>query len=89
MADFQIRLLLNVAFRVFTAFITCTVGALTGIITGAIKGQRMETGIVRGAGVGAVSGAIIALQVVDMIANGEPFSKGRQESASIGFVCLT
>ncbi|KAI7730271.1 hypothetical protein M8C21_020463, partial [Ambrosia artemisiifolia] len=75
MADFRIRLLLNIMFRVFTAFITCTVGALIGIITGAIKGQTMETGIVRGAGVGAVSGAIVALQVVDMVANGQPFSK--------------
>ncbi|KAM0040302.1 putative transcription factor C2H2 family [Helianthus debilis subsp. tardiflorus] len=74
MADFQIRLLLNVVFRVFTAFITCT-GALIGIITGAIKGQATETGMLRGAGAGAVSGAIVALQAVDMIANGEPFSK--------------
>ncbi|MFS7946609.1 putative transcription factor C2H2 family [Helianthus anomalus] len=51
------------------------VGALIGIITGAIKGQATETGMLRGAGAGAVSGAIVALQAVDMIANGEPFSK--------------
>ncbi|XP_076947981.1 NEP1-interacting protein 2-like [Bidens hawaiensis] len=76
MADhFQIRLPLNVIFRVFMAFVTCTVGAIFGIITGAIKGQTMETGMLRGAGVGALSGAVVALQVIDTIANGEPISK--------------
>ncbi|KAK9070615.1 hypothetical protein SSX86_011017 [Deinandra increscens subsp. villosa] len=75
MADFQIKAVWNVIFRIFTALITCTGGAVIGLVSGAIKGQTTETGLVRGAGVGAVSGAIIALQAVDMIANGEPFSK--------------
>ncbi|KAK1427477.1 hypothetical protein QVD17_16163 [Tagetes erecta] len=71
----QITAAFNVIFRVITASIICTGGAVIGIITGAIKGQTMESGFVRGAGVGALSGAIVALQVVDMIANGEHFSK--------------
>ncbi|KAD6453597.1 hypothetical protein E3N88_08302 [Mikania micrantha] len=75
MADFQIRVLMNVIMRIFTAMIICTGGAVIGIVTGAIRGLTMETGLARGAAVGAVSGAIIALQAVDMIANGEPFSK--------------
>ncbi|KAK9070619.1 hypothetical protein SSX86_011021 [Deinandra increscens subsp. villosa] len=82
MADFQIKAVWNVIFRIFTALITCTGGAVIGLVSGAIKGQTTETGLVRGAGVGAVSGAIIALQAVDMIANGEPFSKVVFVSAS-------
>lgn len=53
----------------------CAGGAVVGIITGALKGQTTETGMVRGAGVGAVTGAITALQLVEMMANGEHFSK--------------
>lgn len=50
-------------------------GALVGIIMGAINGQTTETGLVRGSFVGAITGAITALQLMDMMANGEPFSK--------------
>ncbi|KAJ0601464.1 putative transcription factor C2H2 family [Helianthus annuus] len=50
-------------------------GATVGTIAGAIKGPTTETGLVRGAGVGAVTGAITALQLMDMIIDGEPFSK--------------
>ena len=50
-------------------------GALVGIPMGAIKGQTTETGLVRGSCVGAITGAITALQIMDMMVNGEPFSK--------------
>lgn len=52
-------------------------GATVGIITGAIKGQTTETGLLRGAAVGAVTGAITTVQLVELIVNGEPFSKVR------------
>ncbi|XP_071701515.1 NEP1-interacting protein 2-like [Rutidosis leptorrhynchoides] len=78
MADFQLKPVLNVINIVFMTIFTCTValgGAVVGIIIGALKGQTTETGMVRGAGVGAVTGAITALQLVEMTANGEHFSK--------------
>ncbi|PIN08178.1 hypothetical protein CDL12_19248 [Handroanthus impetiginosus] len=60
------------------ALFTCVFalgGATIGAITGAIKGQTTETGFVRGFGIGTVAGAITGVQLMDLIANGEPFSK--------------
>ncbi|KAI3466249.1 hypothetical protein Pfo_022912 [Paulownia fortunei] len=60
------------------ALLTCIFalgGAAIGAITGAIKGQTTETGFSRGFGVGAVAGAITGVQLMELIANGEPFSK--------------
>lgn len=48
---------------------------MVGIVTGAIKGQTTETGLLRGAAVGAVTGAITTVQLVELILDGEPFSK--------------
>ncbi|KAI3496967.1 hypothetical protein L1887_39346 [Cichorium endivia] len=78
MADYAFGVLFNRLNRVFMAVVTCTValgGATVGIISGAIKGSTTETGLIRGACVGAIAGAITALQLMDMIADGEPFSK--------------
>ncbi|KAM0029019.1 putative transcription factor C2H2 family [Helianthus debilis subsp. tardiflorus] len=79
MADHsQFKLFCNAVKKVFMALVTCTVslgGATVGTIAGAIKGPTTETGLVRGAGVGAVTGAVTALQLMDMIIDGEPFSK--------------
>ncbi|KAL7130969.1 hypothetical protein ABFS83_13G167600 [Erythranthe nasuta] len=60
------------------ALLTCIValgGAIVGVISGALKGQTTETGILRGVGVGAVAGAITGVQLMELILNGEPFSK--------------
>lgn len=46
-----------------------------GSIIGAMKGQTTETGFLRGSGVGAVAGAITAVQLLESITNGEPLSK--------------
>lgn len=46
-----------------------------GTISGAIKGQTTETGFLRGSGIGAVAGAITAVQLLESRAHGEPFSK--------------
>nr|GEW38355.1 RING/U-box superfamily protein [Tanacetum cinerariifolium] len=56
--------------RARIAILTCMVslgGAIVGTIMGAIKGQPTETRLVRG--------AITALQLMDMIIDGDPFSK--------------
>ncbi|GFP79168.1 nep1-interacting protein 1 [Phtheirospermum japonicum] len=50
-------------------------GATIGVISGALKGQTTETGILRGVGVGAVAGAITGVQLIELVLNGEPFSK--------------
>lgn len=46
-----------------------------GTITGAIKGQTTETGFFRGSGIGAVTGAITALQLLESVVAGESLSK--------------
>ncbi|XP_031117077.1 NEP1-interacting protein-like 1 [Ipomoea triloba] len=50
-------------------------GATVGIVTGALKGQTTETGLLRGAAVGSVAGAITAVQLLELMINGESFSK--------------
>ncbi|KAK4794111.1 hypothetical protein SAY86_012105 [Trapa natans] len=50
-------------------------GALVGTIVGALKGQTTETGFVRGAGIGAVTGAVTALQLLELKFDGESLSK--------------
>lgn len=51
-------------------------GAVVGTIVGAMKGQTTETGFVRGSGIGAVAGAITAVQLLDSISDhDEPLSK--------------
>ncbi|KAL1537797.1 RING-type E3 ubiquitin transferase [Salvia divinorum] len=60
------------------ALLTCVFalgGAVVGVISGALKGQTTETGLLRGVGVGAVTGAITAVQLMELILNGEHFSK--------------
>lgn len=50
-------------------------GAIVGTIFGAMKGQTTETGFLHGAGIGAVAGAITALQLLESAADGESLSK--------------
>ncbi|GER32939.1 RING/U-box superfamily protein [Striga asiatica] len=64
--------------RCVVACLTCIFalgGATIGVISGALKGQTTETGLVRGVGVGAVAGAVTAVQLIELILDGEPFSK--------------
>ncbi|KAJ8527674.1 hypothetical protein K7X08_015125 [Anisodus acutangulus] len=77
-AGFSSGLLLMVLKNAIWALFMCILalgGATVGILTGAIKGQTTETGLLRGAAVGAVTGAITTVQLVELIVNGEPFSK--------------
>ncbi|XP_062199364.1 NEP1-interacting protein-like 1 isoform X1 [Phragmites australis] len=48
--------------------ITCvfaTVGTVLGAITGGLIGLATETGVVRGTGVGGITGALVSMEVVD------------------------
>jgi gas vesicle protein len=48
-----------------------------------MKGQTTETGFLRGSGVGAVAGAITAVQLLESITNGEPLSKVIQSISTV------
>lgn len=41
------------------------VGTLLGALTGALIGQETESGFIRGAAVGAISGAVFSLEVFE------------------------
>lgn len=54
----------NVFSAIFTFFFA-SVGTLLGAMTGALIGQETESGFVRGAAVGAISGAVFSLEVFE------------------------
>jgi uncharacterized membrane protein len=49
----------------YTYMLCCAVGAILGAITGALIGLATESGLVRGAGIGAISGAVVSMEVVE------------------------
>ncbi|MBA0700567.1 hypothetical protein Goari_022887, partial [Gossypium aridum] len=69
MKDVGIGFLLEVGFAAFSF-----VFAL-GTIVGAMKGKATETGLFNGAGLGAVAGAITAVQLLESLADGELLSQ--------------
>ncbi|KAK4490479.1 hypothetical protein RD792_001156 [Penstemon davidsonii] len=54
----------NVFSAIFT-FLFALVGTLLGAMTGALIGQETESGFVRGASVGAISGAVFSIEVFE------------------------
>jgi len=54
----------NVFSAIFTFFFAL-VGTLLGALTGALIGQETESGFVRGASVGAISGAVFSIEVFE------------------------
>ncbi|CAL9201916.1 unnamed protein product [Musa hybrid cultivar] len=69
-----VKIVRKVAFAVLTCtFALC--GSLVGLISGAVKGQTTETGLFRGAGIGAISGAIVSVDVLESCFQGEILSK--------------
>ncbi|WJX94121.1 Translation initiation factor 3 subunit c [Trifolium repens] len=54
----------NIIFAIFT-FCFAFVGTLLGAMTGALIGQETESGFIRGAAVGAVSGAVFSIEVFE------------------------
>ncbi|KAJ4725091.1 RING/U-box superfamily protein, putative isoform 1 [Melia azedarach] len=78
LGGFGTFVLVRVMKRAIYAAFTCVFafgGAVVGTIAGAMKGQTTETGFLRGAGIGAVAGAITALQLLESAADGESLSK--------------
>ncbi|XP_042397219.1 NEP1-interacting protein-like 1 isoform X1 [Zingiber officinale] len=54
--------------RAFSVVFTCIfaiVGSLVGAVTGALIGLATESGFLRGSGVGAISGAVFSIEVID------------------------
>ncbi|KAI3519141.1 hypothetical protein L1887_08168 [Cichorium endivia] len=54
----------NVFSAIFTFFFAL-VGTLLGALTGALIGQETESGFVRGAAIGAISGAVFSIEVFE------------------------
>ncbi|KAK9067424.1 hypothetical protein SSX86_014753 [Deinandra increscens subsp. villosa] len=54
----------NVISAIFTFFFAL-VGVLLGAMTGALIGQETESGFVRGAAIGAISGAVFSIEVFE------------------------
>ncbi|KAG9442873.1 hypothetical protein H6P81_018727 [Aristolochia fimbriata] len=50
---------------VILTFIFAMVGSLIGAMTGAFVGQATESGFFRGAGIGAISGAVFSMEVLE------------------------
>ncbi|XP_074270297.1 NEP1-interacting protein-like 1 [Silene latifolia] len=67
--------ILKSIFLALGTFIFAFGGAIVGSIVGAMKGQTTETGFCRGAAIGTVSGAIVALELLDSLFNGHFLSK--------------
>ncbi|XP_010943466.1 NEP1-interacting protein 1 [Elaeis guineensis] len=54
--------------RVICAILTCVfaiVGSFIGAVTGSLIGLATESGLFRGAGIGAISGAVFSIEVVE------------------------
>ncbi|XP_019177433.1 PREDICTED: NEP1-interacting protein-like 1 [Ipomoea nil] len=58
---FAVSTVFSAVFTFFFAF----VGTLLGALTGALIGQETESGFIRGAAVGAISGAVFSLEVFE------------------------
>ncbi|XP_042397496.1 NEP1-interacting protein 1-like isoform X1 [Zingiber officinale] len=71
-------LCLNLVRKVAFACLTCTFalcGSMVGLISGAFKGQTTETGIFRGAGIGAIVGAFVSVEFLEAWLQGEGLPK--------------
>ncbi|XP_012697995.1 NEP1-interacting protein 2 isoform X2 [Setaria italica] len=58
----------GLAGRVLCVFATCVfaaVGSLVGAVTGSMIGLATESGMLRGAGIGAISGAVFSIEVAE------------------------
>ncbi|XP_010547406.1 PREDICTED: NEP1-interacting protein 2-like isoform X2 [Tarenaya hassleriana] len=63
--NFAVSAVLGNIFSAILTFFFAFVGTLLGALTGALIGQETESGFIRGAAVGAVSGAVFSIEVFE------------------------
>lgn len=63
--NFAVSALIRNIFSAIFTFFFALVGTLLGAMTGALIGQETESGFVRGAAVGAISGAVFSIEVFE------------------------
>ncbi|XP_015889740.3 NEP1-interacting protein 1 [Ziziphus jujuba] len=63
--NFAVSAILGNIFSAIFTFFFAVVGTLLGAMTGALIGQETESGFVRGAAVGAISGAVFSIEVFE------------------------
>ncbi|KAJ6929765.1 NEP1-interacting protein-like 1 [Populus alba x Populus x berolinensis] len=63
--NFVVSAIIGNIFSAIFTFFFALVGTLLGAMTGALIGQETESGFVRGAAVGAISGAVFSIEVFE------------------------
>lgn len=63
--NFAVSAVIGNIFSAIFTFFFALVGTLLGAMTGALIGQETESGFVRGAAVGAISGAVFSIEVFE------------------------
>ncbi|KAL3525224.1 hypothetical protein ACH5RR_013596 [Cinchona calisaya] len=63
--SFAVSAIIGNVFSAIFTFFFALVGTLLGAMTGALIGQETESGFVRGAAVGAISGAVFSIEVFE------------------------
>lgn len=63
--NFAVSAIIGNIFSAIFTFFFALVGTLLGAMTGALIGQETESGFVRGAAVGAISGAVFSIEVFE------------------------
>ncbi|GKV44124.1 hypothetical protein SLEP1_g51342 [Rubroshorea leprosula] len=63
--SFAVAAVIGNIFSAILTFFFALVGTLLGAMTGALIGQETESGFVRGAAVGAISGAVFSIEVFE------------------------
>ncbi|CAN6541470.1 hypothetical protein ACFX13_018564 [Malus domestica] len=63
--NFAVSAVLGNVFSAIFTFFFALVGTMLGAMTGALIGQETESGFVRGAAVGAISGAVFSIEVFE------------------------
>ncbi|XP_021907837.1 NEP1-interacting protein 1 [Carica papaya] len=63
--NFALSAVVGNIFSAILTFFFALVGTLLGALTGALIGQETESGFVRGAAVGAISGAVFSIEVFE------------------------
>ncbi|KAK4774076.1 hypothetical protein SAY87_029095 [Trapa incisa] len=81
MCSAAVSVVLGNIFSAILTFFFALVGTLLGAMTGALIGQETESGFIRGAAVGAISGAVFSIEVFE-------YSRLLWQSDESGIRCL-